>query len=110
MFSKNSNLQNHPTINIDDIPVQRVTNFNFLSLTLDEHVSWKLHIKKTALKCARSIGTINKLKHYLPMNVKLLLYNALIHPHLNYCILAWGYKISLRLTKLATKIIRIISP
>ena len=44
--SKNNNLQNHPTINnIDDIPVQWVTDFNFLGFTLDEHVTCK-HIEK----------------------------------------------------------------
>ena len=33
-----------------------------------------------------------KLKRFLPQQVLRILYNSLILPHLQYCILTWGFK------------------
>ena len=37
-----------------------------------------------------------------------MLYNSLILPHINYCIMAWGYK-GIRLLKIQKKVVRIIT-
>ena len=50
---------------------------------------------------------INKLKHLIPQKTLLTIYNSLILPHINYCILAWGHD-SNRILKLQKKAIRII--
>ena len=81
---------------------------SYIGLTIDEHLQWKQHIEKTANKCSRTIGIINKLKHYLPTDIKLLLYQTLLNPHLNYCILVWGYRCA-RLIKIQKKALRIIN-
>ena len=49
-----------------------------------------------------------KLKHILPASISLMLYNSLLLPQLNYCILAWGHNCK-RLIKLQKKALRIIS-
>jgi hypothetical protein len=51
---------------------------------------------------------LNKLKHFLPLTAKVLIYNSLILSHLNYCILAWGYQCT-RIEKLQKRIVRILS-
>ncbi len=38
------------------------------------------------------MGILNKLKHFLPKQAKLHIYNSPILSHLNFGILAWGYK------------------
>ncbi len=39
------------------------------------------------------IGILNRLKYVLPLGIKNnVIYNTLILPHINYCIMAWGYK------------------
>ena len=53
-------------------------------------------------------GILNKLKHILPASISLMLYNSLLLPQLNYCILAWGHNCK-RLIKLQKKALRIIS-
>ncbi len=35
---------------------------------------------------------LNKLKHFLSLNAKVLIYNSLILSHLNFSILTWGYQ------------------
>ena len=49
-----------------------------------------------------------KLKRFLPQNILKILYNSLILPHLQYCILSWGFK-SDRIFKLQKRAVRIIT-
>ena len=51
---------------------------------------------------------IIKLKHLIPQKTLLTIYNSLMLPHINYCILAWGHD-SNRILKLQKKAIRIIA-
>ena len=79
-----------PNLSINETTIERVNTFNFLGLTLDENLNWKAHINKISNKISRAIGIMNKLKHILPLNIKLTLYNTLILPHINYNIMVWG--------------------
>ena len=63
--------------------------FNFLGLIMDEHLNWKSHVDIFSNKCSKTIGVLNKLKYVLPLTVKLILYNSLILPHLNYGIMTY---------------------
>ena len=103
---KKGNKNIHPVIlQISGTNIERV-HFNFLGLTLK---NWKEHVDNISNKCSRIIGILNKLKHYLPIHVKLMLYNSLIQPPLHYCIKAWGYKCGERIIQLQKKVVGIIS-
>ncbi len=93
---------------IDETTIERVAEFNFLGLTLDENLSWKSHINNISNRISKSMSILNKLKHFIPIKTKILIYNSLVLSHLNFGILAWGFQ-SARLTKLQKKIIRILS-
>ncbi len=54
------------------------------------------------------MGILDKLKHFLPLKAKVLIYNSLILSHLNFYILAWGYQCE-RIVKLQKKIVQILS-
>ena len=62
----------------------------FLGVQLDEHLSWKPHINKVNSKIACATFAISKVKHILPEITLKTLYHALILPHLEYGLLAWG--------------------
>ena len=48
------------TFQINSIPIERVSNFNFLGLMVNEYLSWKPHINKTASKYLNiSVSRIN---------------------------------------------------
>ena len=80
----------YPKLNINGNNTERVTNFNFLCLTLSSTLSWNLHINKISLKISKSIGILYRLRNVYPRAVLENLYYALITPHFNYCILCWG--------------------
>ena len=72
------------SISINGNPVEQVTNFNFLCITLDQNITWNDHILKISIKVASVIGIMNKLKNIFPHQILRTLYNSLIHPHLIY--------------------------
>ena len=39
-----------PNLKINSVPIERVTEFNFLGLTIDEQLSWSPHIQKISNK------------------------------------------------------------
>ena len=97
-----------PQLVINGNSIELVSTFNFLGVMLDENLSFDPHIQHVSNKLSRSIGTLNRLKRFLPQYILLLLYNSLILPHLQYAILCWGFKTS-RLFKLQKRAMRTIS-
>ena len=97
-----------PDIQISGQSIDRVKEFDFLGLTIDENMSWNSHIQKISNKVSRALGIINRLKKFLPTYVLRLLYTSLILPHLQYAVLTWGHKVN-RVTKLQKRAVRIIT-
>ena len=78
--SQKKNINNKvPQIILNETPVERVVNFDFLGIFLNEHMTWTSHINKIANKIAKSIGILNKLKQYLPSYIRRTLYNSLFY-------------------------------
>ena len=102
VFKKTSITNINLTLTIDKVVIGRVDYFNFLGLTIDSQMTWKKHTKNISNKCLRVIGTLNRIKHILPTQTRVILYISLILPHINYCIMAWGYQ-SNRMFKLKKK-------
>ena len=93
---------------INNYEIERVKDFNFQGITIDEHMDWNMHIQKISNKISRNLGCLNRLKRFLPLNTRKLLYNSLILPHLQYGILTWGFQFG-RLFKLQKCAMRIVS-
>ena len=92
---------------INGNPIEQVTNFNFLGITIDQNITWSDHITKNSIKVARVIGILNKLKHIFLPNILRTIYNSLIHPHLIYGLYLWGFSPK-RLIILQKKAVRTI--
>ena len=79
-----------PIVKINGMQIECVDNFNFLGVIIDKNITWKNNLNKVSNKKVRRIGIMNKLKFTLPHNILINIYNSLIIPHINYCILLWG--------------------
>ena len=84
----------YPKLNINRNNIERVTNFNFLGLTINSTLSWNHHINKISLKISKSIGILYRLRDIYPRAALQNLYNALSISQFSYCILCWGSVIS----------------
>ena len=70
--------------------IEQVHEFKYLGVVLDDCLSWNKHIEKVFTKISRIIGCIRQIKHNIPQNILIMLYNALILPHIDYGIVIWG--------------------
>ena len=95
-------------IKINDTIVERVHDFCFLGLTLNENLNWKTHVNNISNKVSKYTGILNSLKRILPSYILRTLYCSLIQSQFNYCILAWGFNCN-RIEKTQKKAIRIIT-
>ena len=80
-----------PQIKIDNTPLKNIESFNFLGITLQKDLKWETHINNISCKIAKTLGIMNKLKHYVPKHILLTIYSSLVLPYIHYGILLWGY-------------------
>ena len=71
-------------LKIAENTIEQLAEFNFLEINIDQNITWKPHVAKTAIKISRVIGELNKLKHIFPQHILLTIYNSLIQSHLIY--------------------------
>ena len=96
-----------PKFKINESKIERVREFNFLGLTINEHMTWCSHIRKISTKISLVVGIMNRLKHFLPHSAPKLMYNSLINSHFQFCTTAWGYQLNI-LGKLQKRVIKIM--
>ena len=97
-----------PQLEINNTPIERVTEFNFLGITINEFMNWGSHSVKIANKICRTLGVMNCLKRYLPLSALKIMYDSWILSHIQFGIICWGFEWS-RLAKLQKRAVRIIT-
>ena len=78
-----------PQLIINNYEIQKEESIKFLGVLLDQHLTWKEHIKLTENKIAKNIGILYKARPYLDKRALLCLYYSYIHSYLNYIHTAW---------------------
>ena len=83
-----------------------------MGVIIDNRLTWASHVQYMKNKVAKSLGIILKCRKVFSTDTLVSLYNAIVFPYINYCILIWGSAYSVHLKSIVTlqkKIIRIIS-
>jgi hypothetical protein len=94
-------------LKMDGQEITQTTEFDFLGLSITSTLDWSKHISKIANKISQTIGTMSRIKRYVPTVALKSIYNSLVLSRLYYCILLWGFDSS-RLFKLQKRAVRII--
>ena len=58
-------------LTFSDTVIEKVENFEFLGLVLNEKMSWNNHINKLSRKISSAIGVMSKSKNILDKNILL---------------------------------------
>ena len=77
-------------IKIGSKGLKEENHVKFLGVLVDSTLSWKPHIIELTKKLTKTTGIFYKLRYYIPRNLSIMLYNALIYPLLLYGITSWG--------------------
>ena len=86
-------------------------NIKHLYLYLVRNLSWKQHCDAVAVKVARGLGLIRRLKNKLPPRILVVLYHSLTNPYLScVCFLWTSYFVSSfkRVQILQNKVVRVL--
>ena len=78
-------------------------SFKLVGIEIDEDLSWKHHIAKIGKKVNSAIYGLRKTYKHLGTKNKKLLYSGLIHSHLVYGLLIWGFAKAGKLQTLVVK-------
>ena len=77
-------------LKISGAELREVEEATFVGITIDRHLTWNSHIKSVNDCIRRKVGILFKLRHFVPKHILILLYKALIQPHITYGIEVWG--------------------
>ena len=77
-------------VTINDQPISRVHSISCLGVKLDETLNWEEHIDMVCKKIGTGVGILRRIKPYVPANILISIYNALIQPYFDYCSPLWG--------------------
>ena len=84
IFSRKKQSQSHPTISLNNIPVERASYQKHLGIILDEKLNFKQHIDNAILKINKGISVIKKLRYSLPRKSLVTIYKAFLRPLIDY--------------------------
>ena len=62
----------------------------FLGIWVDDKLNWSEHIDRLYKKLRSKIFLLSTVKKHFPQRLKIILYNSLYMPHINYGIIIWG--------------------
>lgn len=110
MLFTNKSPTTFPELHINNIPLERASNFKYLGFTMDSKCSFRSHIENVNSKLSKIAGLAYRIAKYLTIEVALSLYYSLAHSILNYGIAVWGGVLVLsnnsRLQRSQNKILR----
>ena len=85
-----ANRQTGEELRIGGEAIRRVEGSKFLGVWVDQKLRWAEHINNVITKVGRLVGIIGRVRTALGGRSVHMLYNALILPHLQYCLIVWG--------------------
>ena len=74
----------------DDLELQIANCENILGVHFDDNLTWTNHFQQISKKISTYICLLSQIKSYLPLQHRMLFYNAYIRPHFEYCCVIWG--------------------
>ena len=77
-------------ITIDDTVRHMEDKVNNLGVIFDSRLSFEYHIKSLCSRLNGTLSYLNRVKNMLDQKSRILLINALIFSHLNYCCSIWS--------------------
>jgi hypothetical protein len=67
-----------------------VEGARFLGIWIDTGLNWRGHIGQAGTKVQQLLGVLGRIRADLDEHLLLSLYNSMVLPHLQYCLMVWG--------------------
>jgi hypothetical protein len=70
--------------------IRRVEGTRFLGVWIDAGLNWRGHIGQVWTKVRQLLGVLGRVRADLDEHLLLSLYNSMVLPHFQYCLMVWG--------------------
>ena len=70
--------------------IWKVNETLFLGVLIDKDITWWGHTRKVLTRIGQTMGTMECAREFMTGPQLLLLYNTMVLPHLQYCLISWG--------------------
>ena len=90
VFTNRSYDTSNTIIRLANNPIERVSSFKYLGITIDDKLKYDDHIKVLCDRISRMCGISYKLKDHFNMSTAKNMYYACVYSVLVYCICVWG--------------------
>ena len=84
-------VSNNFAVKVDNIPIERVTVYKSLGVSVDEDLTWKAHIEEISKKISAGLSVLKRISPTIPFETRQIMYKALILPYFDYSSCVWGY-------------------
>ena len=78
------------TVSFNDATLFPSSKVKILGIIVDQHLTWEGHVSLVVRRCYATLRGMSKLARRLSNDVKKFLIEALVLPHIMYCITVWG--------------------
>ena len=75
-------VSNNFAVKVDNIPIERVTVYKSLGVSVDEDLTWKAHIEEISKKISAGLSVLKRICPTTPFETRQIMYKALILPYL----------------------------
>ena len=76
-------------IHIGGVPINQSNQSKSLGLTIDENLSWKVHIHEISKNVSSRIDALKRVRRFVSMHTAIKIYKGLIESHFDYCSAVW---------------------
>ena len=80
----------HFSVTFGNSHIKPSHSVKILGVIVDSHLSWEPHITAIVRRCYGLLIGLAKMRYRLPTETKRLLIEALVFPHVRYCLSVWG--------------------
>ena len=78
------------TLTIKEKDLERVNSYKYLSVIINETLSWTDHVDHIKTKVSQRLGVLQRIKHLLPRDTRELFVKVMVLPILDYADVTWG--------------------
>ena len=91
IVKRNSEMNDHYTLNIDGNQVTSEKSVKLLGISIDNKLLFDEHISSLCKKASNQLNAISRLHRYLGFKEKEVLINSFVYANFNYCPLIWHF-------------------
>ena len=68
----------------DNLSLESTATFKYLSVTINKTMTWGDHVEAISTKINQRLGLLKRIRHLLPLETRITLYNSLVCPLFDY--------------------------